>query len=60
MCFFYEVDMAEKKIAAKIELSGEKEFKSAVTSCNKSLSTMKSEMNLVKQQTAGNANSLDS
>ena len=52
--------MSEKKIAARIELSGEKEFKSDVTSCNKSLSTMKSEMNLVKQQTAGNANSLDS
>lgn len=52
--------MSEKKIAARIELSGEKEFKSAVTSCNKSLSTMKSEMNLVKQQTAGSANTLDS
>ncbi len=52
--------MADKKIAATIALNGEKEFKSAVTSCNKALSTMKSEMNLVKAQTAGNANSLES
>ncbi len=52
--------MADKKIAAKIALDGEKEFKSAVTSCNKALSTMKSEMNLVKAQTSGNANALES
>ena len=52
--------MSEKKIDAKITLNGEKEFKSGVTSCNKALSTMKSEMNLVKAQTAGQANTLES
>lgn len=48
-----------RKIGAIIALDGEREFKSAVTSCNKSLSTMKSEMKLVSAQTAGNANSLE-
>ena len=52
--------MAEKKIGATIALNGEKEFRSAVTSCNKALSTMKSEMNLVKAQTSGQANTLES
>lgn len=51
---------SKRKIGATIALDGEKEFKTAVSSCNKSLSTMKSEMNLVKAQTAGNANSLES
>ena len=48
----------KKKIGAFISLDGEKEFRSAVSSCNKSLSTMKSEMKLVEAQTAGSANSL--
>lgn len=48
-----------RKIGAIIALDGEREFKSAVTACNKSLSTMKSEMKLVSAQTAGNANSLE-
>lgn len=52
--------MAKKrKIGAIIALDGEKEFKSAVTACNKSLGTMKSEMKLVSAQTEGNANSLE-
>ena len=51
--------MAKKKIAAYIALDGEKEFRSAVTACNKSISTMKSEMKLVEAQTAGSANELD-
>lgn len=50
----------KRKIGATIALDGEKEFKTAVSSCNKSLSAMRSEMNLVKAQTAGNANSLES
>ena len=51
--------MGQKKIGAFITLDGEKEFRSAVTSCNKSLATMKSEMKLVEAQTAGSANSLE-
>ena len=48
-----------KKIGAYITLDGEKEFRSAVSSCNKNLATMKSEMKLVEAQTAGSANTLD-
>lgn len=51
--------MGKKKVGAYITLDGEKEFRSAVTQCNKSLATMKSEMKLVEAETAGNANSLD-
>ena len=51
--------MAKKKIGAYITLDGEKEFRSAVSSCNKNLATMKSEMKLVEAQTAGSANTLD-
>lgn len=50
--------MGQKKIGAFITLEGEKEFRSAVASCNKNLATMKSEMKLVEAQTAGSANSL--
>lgn len=50
--------MAARKIGATIALDGEKEFKSAVSNCNKSLKEMRSEMNLVKEKTAGQANSL--
>lgn len=52
--------MAAKKIGALITLDGEKEFKQNVTSCNKALSSMKSEMNLVKAQCEGQQNSLES
>ncbi len=51
--------MGAKKIGAVIALDGEKEFKQAVTSCNKSLATMKSEMNLVKAESEGQANTLE-
>ncbi len=52
--------MAAKKIGALIALDGEREFKQNVTSCNKALSSMKSEMNLVKAQCEGQQNSLES
>lgn len=52
--------MSAKKIGALIVLDGEKEFKQNVTSCNKALSSMKSEMNLVKAQCEGQQNSLES
>lgn len=52
--------MKQRRIGAIIALDGEKEFKASVTACNKSLSTMKSEMKLVSAQTAGNANTLES
>lgn len=52
--------MANKnKIGASIVLEGEKEFKAAVTACNKQLSSMKSELGLVKEKYAENANSLE-
>lgn len=47
------------KIGASIVLDGEKEFRSAVTNCNKTLKTMKSEMGMVKEQYAQNANSME-
>lgn len=51
--------MSKNKIGAYITLDSEKEFRSAVSSCNKNLGTMKSEMKLVEAQTAGQANTLD-
>lgn len=51
--------MAKKKIGAYITLDGEKEFRTATSACNKSLSTLKSEMKLVEAQTTGSANTLD-
>lgn len=52
--------MAAKKIGALITLDGEKEFNQNVTSCNKTLSSLKSEMGLVKAQCEGQQNSLES
>ncbi|MDU7031581.1 phage tail tape measure protein [uncultured Robinsoniella sp.] len=52
--------MGRAKIAAGIALDGEKEFKSAVSNINKSLTTMKSELNLVKAECEGEANTLQS
>ena len=52
--------MAEKKIGARIVLEGEKQFQSAVTSCQKSVSQMKSEMKLAEVQTQGSGKSLES
>ena len=51
--------MAAKKIGAIIALDGEKEFKNNVTSCNKALSSLKSELQLVEAQYEGQENSLD-
>ena len=52
--------MANKnKIGASIVLEGEKEFKAAVTDCNRQLRGMKSELSLVKEKYAENANSLE-
>ena len=49
----------KKKIGASIVLDGEKEFKSAVTECNRKLTSMRSELGLVKEKYAENANSLE-
>lgn len=49
----------KKKIGASIVLDGEKEFKAAVTECNKKLTSMRSELGLVKEKYAENANSLE-
>ncbi len=51
--------MANKKIGAYITLDGEKEFRAATSACNKSVSTLRSEMKLAEAQTAGSANTLD-
>lgn len=52
--------MANKKIGAVIALDGEKEFKQSVTNCNKTLASLKSEMELVQAESDGQANSLES
>ena len=52
--------VSAKKIGAIIALDGEKEFKHNVTTCNKSLASLKSEMNLVKAECEGQQNSLES
>lgn len=52
-------NVGKKKIGAMITLDGGAKFREEVKSCNKSLSTMKSELNLVKAETVGNANSLE-
>lgn len=52
--------MADKTIEAGILLSGEKEFKTAVTSINKGLTSMKSELSLVSAECEGQANTLES
>ncbi|MEY8536681.1 phage tail tape measure protein [Blautia pseudococcoides] len=51
--------MAIKKIGALIALDGEKEFKQNVTNCNKSLSALKSELDLVQAQYEGQENTLE-
>ena len=48
-----------RKIGGLIALDGAQKFKDDVTSCNKSLSAMKSELSLVKAQYEGQANSLE-
>ena len=52
--------MAAKKIGAIIALDGEREYKQAVTSCKKTLSQLKAEMELVKAETEGQEDILDS
>lgn len=49
----------KKKIGAIIALDGEKEFRQAVTGCNKELSNLKSQSALVKEQFDGQANTID-
>lgn len=51
--------MGKNDIVAGIRLEGEKKFKDGVTSVNKSLSAMKSEMALVKAEYAGQENTLE-
>ncbi len=48
-----------KKIGLVLALDGEKEFKQQITSVNKSISSMKSELGLVTAQYEGNANTLE-
>ena len=48
-----------RKIGALIALDGAQKFKDDVTSCNKSLSSMKSELSLVRAQYEGQANTLE-
>lgn len=52
--------MASKKIGAYIALEGEKRFRQDVTNCNKTLTTLKSEMSLVSAESAGQENTLES
>lgn len=59
MLFFGGRMANKRKIGAMIALDGEKEFRQSVTSCNKALTTMRSEMKLVEAQTAGQANTLE-
>ncbi len=47
------------EIKAEIRLGGEKEFKQGVTDINKSLTTMKSELNLVTEKYKGQSNTLE-
>lgn len=52
--------MAVKKIGAIIALDGEKEFRSAVTDCEKTLKTLRSEMNYVTEEAKGQEDSMES
>lgn len=52
--------MAAKKIGAIIALDGEKEFRSAVTNCEKTLKTLRSEMNYVTEEAKGQEDSMES
>lgn len=51
--------MAAKKIGAIIALDGERDFRQSVTACNKSLSSLKSELKLVEAEYEGQQNSLE-
>lgn len=52
--------MAAKKIGAIIALDGEKEFRTAVTDCEKTLKTLRSEMNYVVEEAKGQEDSMES
>lgn len=52
--------MTRKKIGAIIALDGEREYKQAVTNCNRALNQFKAEMELVKAESEGQEDSLDS
>lgn len=52
--------MAAKKIGAIIALDGEKEFRLAVTDCEKTLKTLRSEMNYVTEEAKGQEDSMES
>lgn len=52
--------MAAKKIGAIIALDGEKKFRSAVTDCEKTLKTLRSEMNYVTEEAKGQEDSMES
>lgn len=49
-----------KKIGAIIALDGERSFKQSVTNCNRTLSQLKAEMELVKAESEGQEDSLES
>ncbi len=51
--------MGKAKISAVIALDGEKQFNAAVTSVNKDLTKLRSESKLIKEEFAGQANSLE-
>ena len=46
-------------IVCGIRLDGDQQFKSSVTSVNKTVTSLKSELNLVKAQYDGNQNSME-
>ena len=46
-------------IVAGIRLEGDQQFKSSVTSVNKTVTSLRSELNLVKAQYDGNQNSME-
>lgn len=48
----------KNQIGAYITLDGAKTFQADVTSCNKGLNSLKSELKLVEAQNTGNANSI--
>lgn len=48
-----------KKIGLILALDGERKFKDDVTACGRSIGTLNSEMNLLKEESKGQANSLD-
>ena len=52
--------MSKKSVGAYLKLDNETGFVKSVTSCNKALSAMKSEIKLVKEEESGHANTLES